>query len=277
MSSGHFQYDDLEKDALFQGDILERTDSLVSVLQALYPYPHENPKKYSYFMVLTQSCDLARGNGRSPKAEHITLAAVRPLQLFLEQEILKLQKFPVFQKIGICIAEKRTGFLQRVERLISNEMHPYFYLHPTEKTPFMEPMIANLRITFPFRTRDHFDVCLNAKKAQLEPEFQAKVGWLTTLVFGRVGTRDFDPDVRHALASEYVNGVPGIEWLKSKVLQEQARKLKLTGRFSELTEDELEQIVDGVEEQPRLEAIADVIVCLAKEIWPDADDPLIEF
>ena len=76
---------------LFQGDVLERTGEIEAILERLYPYAYQNPEKYPYFVVLTQSCDLVEDNTRERKAEHITLAAVRPLHLFLEHEVAKLQ------------------------------------------------------------------------------------------------------------------------------------------------------------------------------------------
>jgi hypothetical protein len=46
---------------------------------------------------------------------------------------------------------------------------------------------------------EHYDTCLAAKIAQLKDVFQAKIGWLTSDMYGRVGTPDLsdwldDPD-----------------------------------------------------------------------------------
>ena len=192
MGTTHFQYEDaagFHADQLFQGDILERTGSLENVLKDLYPYAHQNPKKYPYFVVLTQSCDLIADNRRYRKAEHITLCAARSIRILLEQEVSRLQA-PVLRQLGICLTKDKQLLFNKIERLLSNEEHPYFYLHPSEQTPFSNGLVAYLRVTFPLRTDMHYDTCLEAKRVQLAPEFQAKLGWLTTLVYGRVATKD---------------------------------------------------------------------------------------
>jgi len=182
MASSHFQYEDKENEQaycdnqLFQGDIVERTQAIEDILRELYPYAHQNPERYPFFVVLTQSCDLKVDDRRERKAEHITLSAVRPIRLFLEQEVLKLQA-PVLREVGICLTKDKPGLLRRIERLLSNEEYPYFYLHPSAETPFTEAHVAYLRITFPLRTDPHYNACLAGKRAQLAPEFQAKLGW----------------------------------------------------------------------------------------------------
>lgn len=113
MSEPHFQYEGkMQSDRLFQGDVLKRTETLERALEELYPYVHENPKKYPYFVVLTQSCDFSPGNGLRHKADHITLAAVRSTHLYLKHEVSKLQQ-PLLKEVGVC--------LNREEGLLSSK------------------------------------------------------------------------------------------------------------------------------------------------------------
>lgn len=53
----------MEKDSLCQGDILEKTDDLIAILKEVHPYFLN--ESYKYFMVLSQSCDLVRRNGKN--------------------------------------------------------------------------------------------------------------------------------------------------------------------------------------------------------------------
>lgn len=260
----HFAYadeDSFKKDQLLQGDLLERTADLESVLQKLYPYAYDNPDKYPYFVVLTHSCDLVRRGDDPPKAEQITLAAARSIQYLLEHEIADLQT-PQLKAACVCLRERKQGLFQKVERLISNEEAPYFYLHPLG-TPFGEPLVAFLRITFPLRADAHYDTCLHAKRVQLCGEFQAKLGWLTTLVFGRVATEDFDPNERHGLAKDYIDGVPDIIWVKRSVIENEARKVSEAKHLKDLTPAQVKTLVEELAKTDRSEIVVGRILEIA--------------
>lgn len=279
MASSHFQYEDREDQEAFygsqllQGDIIERTEAIEDILQGLYPYAHRNPEKYPFFIVLTQSCDLIGGDGRDRKAEHITLGAVRPIRMFLEHEVFKLQT-PALREAGICLARHKSGLFQKVERLLSNEESPYFYLHPSPDTPFNEAHVAYLRITFPVRADPHYRACLAGKKAQLAPAFQAKLGWLTTLVFGRVATEDFAPDIRHSFAAEYIRSIQGITWWKDKELLREARRKGRGDSLLKLSPEELRDLIDTLAVKSQPERVVDSIVKHARAIWPGDNEAL---
>jgi hypothetical protein len=165
----------------------------------------------------------------------------------------------------MCLTRDKPSLLQKVERLLSNEEYPYFYLHPCAETPFVEPHLVYLRITFPLRTDSHYDVCLAAKKMQLAPEFQAKLGWLTTLVFGRVATKDFDPGVRHDTASKHLEAT--VAWRKDKYLIARARDKGFRGELGALTEEQLAELIHDIDSKDRHETVVDSIVSMANEVW----------
>jgi hypothetical protein len=264
----HFQYDaSIRLDQLFQGDVLERTVELEEVLKTLYPYAHQHPERYPYFVVLTQSCDLQADERRIRRAEHITLCAARSINLFLENEVAKLQT-PLLKELGICLTKDKPALLSKIERLLSNEEYPYFYLHPSEQTPFKDAQVAYLRVTFPLRTDPHYDTCIKAKKVQLAPEFRAKLGWLTTLVFGRVATEDFDPSTREAYAKDYIDSIADIEWRRGKALANEARQRELGENFLKLPPEKLRELIDSVDEKSQPEMVADLILNLACKVWP---------
>ena len=188
----------------------------------------------------------------------------------------KLQK-PVLKEAGICLTQDKPTLLNKIERLLSNEEHPYFYLHPAEETPFGDPHVAYLRITFPLRSDSHYAVCVGAKRAQLAPVFQAKLGWLTTLVFGRVATEDFSQDVRTQYANEYINSIGGIEWRKAKVLLHEARSKGLSTNLSKLSREQLESVIAAVDEKSQIETVVDSIARHAGAIWPGNETALETF
>lgn len=277
MESHHFQYEPKnDPPQLYQGDILERTGELEKLLKDLYPYAHQNPEKYPYFVILTQSCDLVADEARHRKAEHITLAAARPIRIFLKHEVSKIQT-PVLKEIGICLTKDKRQLLEKVERLLSNEEYPFFYLHPSEQTPFTEALVAYLRVTFPLRSDMHYAACLDAKRVQLKPEFRAKLGWLTTLVFGRVATIDFEPSKRHEYATDYIEGIDGIEWRRAKALANMARQRGLPENIAKLSAKQLGDLLACVDEKSHTQVIAELIAKHADEVWPEDRERLKRF
>lgn len=266
MDSLHWQYASKHSDtALFQGDVLERTPDLEQVLIELYPYAYKHQDKYPFFLVLTQTCDLVNDGGREHKAEHITLCATRPIDYLLDSEISKLQKTAALREAGICPTDRRPALLDKVERLLSNELYPYFYLHPTANTPFTTAHVGYLRISFPLSATLHYDTCLKAKRLELAPEFQAKLGWLTTLVFGRVATKDFGKKERHVRAMEYLNG--RVKWISSGQIVQEVQQRKLGQNLNNLTAEQIRELVADLEVKSRPDKLADIIVKHARGTW----------
>ena len=58
----YIQSSDADMKSLCQGDVLNITEELAEVLRNIHPYFLN--EQYKYFMVLSQSCDLIRRNGR---------------------------------------------------------------------------------------------------------------------------------------------------------------------------------------------------------------------
>lgn len=76
----HFTYKEhMEKDSLCQGDILEKTDDLIAILKEVHPYFLN--EAYKYFMVLSQSCDLVRRNGKPAKLHILPLRLLESIAI----------------------------------------------------------------------------------------------------------------------------------------------------------------------------------------------------
>lgn len=187
----HFTYKmDMDKESLCQGDILEITDELREVLRDVHPYFLN--EQYRYFMVLSQSCDLVRRDGKSCKTPYITLAAVRSYSSFLEKML-----------VGGKLVEENAGFLlmdekkkerayQLIERVYNNTEPEYFFLYKEEALGFPESMVSYLKVSIALKSKDHYTKCLAAKKLELVDEFKAKLGWLVGNMYSRVGTADWE-------------------------------------------------------------------------------------
>jgi hypothetical protein len=177
-----------EKDCLVQGDLLVRNAGLQSVLAQAHGYYATAPD-YNYFLVLTQSCDLVR-RPTKPKARYITLAAVRPLSLVIERFLEKIRhdyQFPIM----LCQKDHEIRARQLLERLLHNVEDGFFFLKKDSHPTIDQDLCVFLPLSVAVRS-DHYDACLEAKVAQLDHIFAAKVGWLTGNMYSRVATPDVE-------------------------------------------------------------------------------------
>jgi len=188
----HFTYCDPDCEDLRQGDMLEKTSRLGEVLRAANPYCTRE-EDYRHFVILTQSCDLVRRNGKC-KAKYISLAAIRPLQLVVERELAKCQRDEEWKIAAVCSEDHKYYIKQFVERILNNNEPEYFYFEPDEKYDLYEQSCAFLRLSTAVRAREHYESLLEARILSLEEIFRAKLGWLVGNIYARIGTQDWVPE-----------------------------------------------------------------------------------
>ena len=187
----HFTYKaEPDKNALCQGDILEVTDGLSQVLKEVHPYFLN--EQYKYFMVLSQSCDLVRSNGKKCKTPYITLAAIRSYADFLERSLIKEKYAERNHGLLLMDDKNKTRAYQLIERLYNNTEPEYFFLYKEDALDFPESMVVYLKVSIALKSGEHYDECLKAKKIELADEFKAKLGWLVGNMYSRVGTTDWE-------------------------------------------------------------------------------------
>ncbi|HOX36710.1 MAG TPA: hypothetical protein PL033_01870 [Candidatus Brocadiia bacterium] len=226
-----FQYVEPIRDGLWQGDILDG-NVLRGVLEDTHPKLCKGGVIYPYFAVLTQSCDLVKRDTK-PKAEYLTLSVVLPIRNVLEREADRAAGEGT-TRLGYCTAHKLAEIQRRFERLINNEFPPYFCLHVGAHAPFADHHAVVLPHSYSIRAEDYYEQCLKAKCAQLAPDFQAKIGWLTAYVYGHVGTNEFGDDEREILVKKFVT-TAGIHKAASKKELESALQGRTTKDMDETT------------------------------------------
>jgi hypothetical protein len=185
----HFIFEDPDREQLRQGDVLRRTPELVSLLAKYHPH-YATKASYPYFIVLTQTCDLIHRDSALPKSPYITIAAVRPLQVAITREAESHQNW--WQKDGGAINDEiYEKLFLFMERLLNNNEPRYFYLHEDASLSITPKVCAFLALSVALKI-EHMQLCLDAKVAQLESSFRAKLGWLVGNMYGRIGTKDWD-------------------------------------------------------------------------------------
>ena len=168
---------------------MAKTPDLISVLAKWHPYYAEQ-SDYRGFLVLTQTCDLARRDGQPPSSRYVTIAAIRPVEEAIRREARKHQIW--WQEPNSVVSEKgKDALLLFTDRLLDNNEPGYFYLHEDVSLGLSGHNCAFLALSVALRTC-HYDLCFRAKVAQLKEPFQAKLGWLTGNMYSRVGTEEWD-------------------------------------------------------------------------------------
>lgn len=198
----HWTYCDVTDEDLFQGDILDPTDALGSILREYHEYFCR--EQYTGFVVLTQSCDLVRHAGTC-KAPHITIAAIRELAPLLPEILAPIAGAGVE---NVYVEESRYQAKDTLRRIINqnDQSRGLFYLHPvaTGVAPSLKVLttasVAMLRVSISLR-RKHYDVLCDARRYRLDPEYANKLGWLTGNLFSRVATKDWEDQEQDPKAS----------------------------------------------------------------------------
>jgi len=204
----HYVYQEPDKGTLCQGDILAKTEDIVKHLTSYHPY-YGDHEDYKYFMVVTQSCDLVRRNGKPCTSPYITLAAVRPVQVVLIREAAKRQdKWQ--QEAKVISSKERDNLIKFLASLIDNNKERYFYIHSDIDCGIDLNCCAFLQLAVTLKAQ-HYETCLAAKICQLDETFQAKLGYLIGHMYNRVGTTEWNnhyPDVDvDTMAAEMIDAL----------------------------------------------------------------------
>lgn len=272
----HFTYRKSEGD-LQQGDLLMRTEEVVQLLREVHPHYSQHPD-YKHLIVLTQSCDLVRRQGDSCKSRYISLAAVRPLTTVITRELSRHQRSPRERRLGYCSRKARSDMKQFLERLLNNNEPNYFYLHSDVELGIEEPHVAFLALSIAVKADLHYETCLNARIAQLEDSFQAKLGWLVGNMYSRVGTADWTPG--HWTLEQFENHIETMlketclwvdEQFIKKIADEEKRRQRAQGENYQLSLEELEELLDKLtkEKEAKKDQLINRMLEILRETKPE--------
>ena len=241
----HFTYASPNHAQLNQGDVLKRTPEVETILREVHPHYYTRTD-YPFFIILTQSCDLVRREGRPCSSRYVTLAATRPLRLALEREVRRFQYNAIEKELGFCSRAQHAKMIQLAERLLNNNQEGYFFLQREPGSGLEEDHCAFLQLSIALKTELHYETLLRAKILQLSESFQHKLGHLVGTMYSRVGTEDWVP--QHATEEEFrertrrlVEDLVG--WLERDLHRRVLAELEKLGE-EERTPEKLVEIVE---------------------------------
>jgi len=252
----HFTYtSEPDLQHLRQGDLLYRTPYIESLLRKVHTY-YLKPT-FKYFIILTQSCDLERRDGKKCKSDYISLGAVLPFEHIVKKEFERHQKDDI-EKIGsLCDSSRRSSMYQFLEKLLNNNHTEFFYLQEDNDNGLPESCCAFLRLSIAIRSFEHYDECLKAKFIELREDFRAKLGWLIGNLYSRVGTEDWVPDnLKQHEFKRLINEIldKQVFWKDKSSLK--ALKVTLSDKQKEteiMTKEYIQQVADGIKPPKRID------------------------
>ncbi len=271
--SMHWTYEDVELESdLYQGDILSPTDELRSLLRDVHP--HFLDPKYTAFMIVTQTCDMAIRKGAiNSNTKYINIAVVRPLTAVINDFLSSLID-PISN--GVYPQEKKFNARMLLERIFNQNEQALglFYLHPDAVVGIGEPSISLIRVTFTLRVQ-HYEVLRKSRRGRLKSEFRSKFGWLVGNLYARVGTEDWSkPPERkkelEKLINEHLDHSPDCVWVKS-ALAEEARTQGV--KLEDIKVGDIDGVLRKYEQPPTIDKAIDriqtVINSVCSTIEPD--------
>lgn len=260
-------------DALHQGDVLRKTRELAAALSQAHAY-YAEATDYTHFMVLTQSCDLVSRGTQPPKSRYITLAAGRPLGVYIKR-LLEKNKHSLEFPIPIFKKRIERSARQSLERLLHNTEDGYFFLRAGSHPNIDVDVCIFLPLSITLRV-NHYQTCVSAKIAQLDHVFQAKVGWLTGNIYSRVGTPDLEEKENNAeeVKSAFFEDVLFKEsaWLTDdqwKILKKKIAEWKESHEVDEITEDNLETLIAQIPESVDMVAQRAITLLMSNKMLID--------
>lgn len=219
--------EEVDRNQLRQGDLLIRSEELRGVLAQAHQYYADAPT-YTHFIVVTQSCDLVKRGRKPPKVPYITVAAVRPLELVLERHLRRHEFLWGAEQtpLGIHDQAKRELAEQFLERLLNNEEKGFFFMKAKSHPSVVEDLCAFLPLSVALKA-EHYQALLNAKVAQLEEVFAAKLGWQVGNLYSRVATPDLEESGHGNEKEEFLSlRLGSTRWVSSIRWRELGKELK---------------------------------------------------
>lgn len=266
----HWTYDACaQDDDLMQGDVLAPTAELRSLFREVHP--HFVNDKYLAFVIITQSCDLARREGKC-SARYISVAVVRSLSavLFglLDTVCDKL-------KDGVYPEKARSRAHDLLERVFNQNEHKLglFYFYPDGDIGIGEDAVAYLRVSVAFWA-DHYDVMRGARRGRLKPEFANKLGWIVGNLYSRVGTEDWPRESLEQMIRSYLAPVDPDRptWVDERHIRALKRQNKTP---NDLSRQELVELAKKKAASLR-EAGIDQMIVHVRELFSEAPPEILK-
>lgn len=270
----HWTYEPFDKDCdLYQGDILEPTGELRSLLREVHP--HFLDPKYTAFMIVTQTCDMVIRKGVM-STKYINVSVVRPLATVINDLLPALMDSLAN---GVYPRERKSIARMLLTRIFNQNEQALglFYLHPDAGVGIGDPSISLIRVTFTLRASQHYDVLRKARRGRLTSEFRSKFGWLVGNLYGRVGTEDWSktPERKkelERLIGRHLDDNPDCAWVKTAL----AESAKSNGvKLEDIPVSQINDELRKYEQPPTIDKAIERIQSVVNNIYPTIEPDVL--
>jgi len=180
-----------DKQSLYQGDIIFIDAAIRSNLKALC---QGKIMKAEFAIVLTQSCDLVKRSefGNKCKAQLIHMGLLSIFDEYFIENLSKYCEKGLFEdKVRIIDQGNAQKLQNSLERLFNNNINDYFFIPEDNGQGLASHYIVDIRdqclISF-----DFFEDIIRNKRCELEEIYRAKLGYMISQLFSRIGTKDWN-------------------------------------------------------------------------------------
>jgi hypothetical protein len=176
---------------------------------------------------------------------------VRPIEIVLAREAAKLQD-PWQREAQVLSSKHRDKLSMWVERLLDNNEVGYFYLHEDVELGIERSSCSFLRLSVALKA-GHYEMCLEAKTAQLKEPFQAKLGYLLGSLYNRVGTAEWNSEYPGNTASAHAAKLLKQSFIvfQDAQIDEGLAELRRDGRDTRMSPLEIKEHIDQTQVRPR--------------------------
>ncbi len=267
-----------EMEDLQQGDVIENNEEISNIVKQIYPKISD--LEYDSFLVITQSCDLARHDGKLCKSKYINLVPIQPMEhIFLP---LLYRVYDHYKITGrLYSAKGKSNAIQLIESICNQNAWALgvFFLHSNIDVKIPVDSVALLQLSFSVPSELHYNKVTSARSGRLDVAFQSRLGWLVGNLYSRVATPDFPKTNQREVIDYLMSSDKENKNLPQWINREQLKKLKSSTEtnLNNLEEEQINILLADYDPKAPIEkAISYVLDAIKKEIEDVSDTNLQE-
>jgi len=150
---------------------------------------------------------------------------------------------------------------QLLERHLNSTEPEYFFLPQSGHPAIPEDLVVFLRLTIALR-KEHYNILAQAKIAELDDVFQAKIGWLKGNIYSRVATPDLEErgtnasEIKRQFFETYIpkDSTVWLSPLQAKLLKKRVKELSEARGHGLTTEEVIELLKNEIPEDTQIVA-----------------------
>lgn len=258
-----------ESEDLQQGDIIANNETVRKLINRTYLQNFDS--EIVAFLIITQSCDLARHDGKPCKASYVNLVPIWPFEnVFLSLLEKECGNFKI--KDRLYSANKgKTKANELIERICSQNAWALgvFFLHSNIDVKIPVNSLALLQVSFAIPSNYSYDLFTKFRNGRLDAAFQGRLGWLVGNLYSRIGTPNFPEDrykeIRKSLMSSDEDNDRIPRWIGKRKLQDMRDTTGLDAKDLEMQRIN-DFLADYDPKEPKNKAV-DLVLDTLKDVY----------